>query len=191
MASKVQICNIALTQLGKPTIVSLSDQTENARRCNTLYDDVRKMVLEAHPWNGCTKQAELNLLAGTPEFGYTYIFQLPTDCLRPLKSDQDVGNERLWEQKGDKIYTDHGTLKMEYIYDNEDTTLFSPGLVLALSARLEAELAYPITGSTTLAQAKLEVYNSLKLPEAKSLDAQVGKAQVADDAQDGWIQSRG
>lgn len=190
MASKVQICNISLVQLGKPTIVSLDDKTPNARRCNTLYDEVRKIVLESHPWNGCTKQVELNLLEDSPEFGWTYMYQLPTDCIRVLKTDQDVGNEKNWEKKGDKLYTDHGTLKIEYIYNNEDTTLFSQGLVLAISSRLEAELAYPITGSTTLAKAKFEIYKEIKLPEAKALDAQVGRAQRVDDGYDSWEQSR-
>jgi len=188
--SVVAMCNAALVQLGKPTIVSLDDNNENARRCKVLYDQVRRMVLEAHPWNGCTKQAELNLLSSTPEFEWSYIFQLPTDCLRPVKSDQDVGNERLWEQKGDKIYTDHGTLKMEYIYDCKDTTLFSQGLRLAISARLEAELAYTVTGSTTLAETKLAIYQEIKLPEAKSIDAQVGRSQRQDDEYDAWEQSR-
>jgi len=190
MASKVQIVNMALVQLGQPTILNLTDNTANAKRANALYDLVRQMVLQAHPWNGSTKQAVLTLLATTPDFKWTYRFSLPADCLRALRTDQDVGNKRDWQQYGGEIWTDHGTLELEYIYDNEDTTLFSPGFVMALSSRLEAELTYPVTGSTTLADAKLKIYDDLKLPEAKALDAQVGGAQKQDDLNDSWEQSR-
>ncbi len=190
MASKVQICNMSLVQLGQATIVDLTDATTNAKRCNALYDLIRKIVLEAHPWNGCTKMVALSQVAETPVYKWTYVHQLPTDCLRVIESDQDINGERQWVQMGRKIYSNFSDLNITYIYDNEDTTLFSPGLVVALSARLEAELAYPVTGSATLAKAKLEVYEDIKLPEAKTLDAQVGKALESDDGGDSFINSR-
>lgn len=190
MASKVDICNMALVQLGQATITALTDNTPNAKRCNTLYDLVRKIVLEAHPWNGSTKMVALSQVAETPVFKWTYVHQLPTDCLRVLFTDQDVNGERKWEQMGSKIYSDYADLSIKYVYNNEDTTLFSPGLVVALSARLEAELAYPVSGSATLAQAKLAVYEDIKLPEAKSLDAQVGSPHESDDGGDSFISSR-
>lgn len=190
MASKVQICNMALVQLGQATITALTDNTANAKRCNELYDLVRKIVLEAHPWNGCVKMVALSQVVETPVYKWTYVHQLPTNCIRVLETDQDVNNKREWEQMGNKIYSDFGDLNIKYIYDNEDTTLFSPALVVALSARLEAELAYPCTGSTTLAQAKLEIYENIKLPEAKALDAQVGRPVEADDEGDSFLTSR-
>ena len=181
---------MALVQLGQPTILNLTDPTANAKRANAIYDLVRLMVLQSHPWNGSTKQAVLTQLAATPTFKWTYRYSLPADSVRPLFTDKDRGNERKWQQYGNEIWSDHGELSLEYIYNNEDTTLFSPGLVMALSSRLEAELAYPITGSTSLAEAKLKIYDDLKLPEAKALDAQVGATQQLDDGVDPWEQSR-
>ena len=47
----VDICNLALIQLGQTTITALTDDNENARRCNTLYEPVRDELMEKHPWN--------------------------------------------------------------------------------------------------------------------------------------------
>lgn len=181
---------MALAQLGQPTITALTDNTANAKRCNAVYDLIRKIVLESHPWNGCVKMVALSQVVETPVYKWTYVHQLPTDCLRVLETDQDINNERQWEQMGSKIYSDYADLNIKYVYNNEDTTLFSPGLVVALSARLEAELAYPITGSTTLATAKLEIYQEIKLPEAKALDAQVGRPLESDDGGDSFVNAR-
>ena len=41
MASTVDICNGALNQLGATTILSLTEDSKNARLCNSRYTQVR------------------------------------------------------------------------------------------------------------------------------------------------------
>ena len=51
MASVVDICNGALNQLGATTILSLTEDSKNARLCNSRYTQVRDSVFRSHPWN--------------------------------------------------------------------------------------------------------------------------------------------
>lgn len=56
---EVDVCNMSLIALGQSTITALSDENENARRCNSLYETVRNDLLVKHPWNFAIKRATL------------------------------------------------------------------------------------------------------------------------------------
>ena len=45
MASVVDICNGALNQLGASTILTLTEDSKNARLCNARYTQVRDLVI--------------------------------------------------------------------------------------------------------------------------------------------------
>ena len=51
MASIVDICNGSLNQLGATTIVSLTEDSKNARLCNARFTQIRDSVFRSHPWN--------------------------------------------------------------------------------------------------------------------------------------------
>jgi hypothetical protein len=57
----------------------------------------------------------------------------------------------------------------------------------AIAARLAADLAYPLTGSTALAQAMLAAYQA-KIAEARMCDAQEGTPDAF--AANDWLESR-
>ena len=59
MASVVDICNGALNQLGATTILSLTEDSKNARLCNQRFTQVRDAVFRSHPWNCLQKRQEL------------------------------------------------------------------------------------------------------------------------------------
>ena len=46
MASTVDICNGALNQLGATTILSLTEDSKNARLCNSRFTQVRDGVFK-------------------------------------------------------------------------------------------------------------------------------------------------
>ena len=167
--SDVQIVNLALTGIGAARILSLDDDQETARKCKAVYELIRYEVLASYPWKFALKKRALALLATAPLFGYTNAFQIPSDCLRIIATDIDPTK---WSREGDTIVTDESSIMIQYIYRITDPTKFSAGFVAALSARLEAELAYPVSNNEKLAASKFEVYSKIKLPLAKSLDAQ-------------------
>lgn len=55
----VDVCNLALIQLGQLTITALTDENENARRCNVMYEPTRDALLEKHPWRFATEKVTL------------------------------------------------------------------------------------------------------------------------------------
>ena len=84
MAS-VDICNGALNQLGASTILTLTEDSKNARLCNARYTQVRDAVyLDHHPWNCLQKRVELSSELQHLH-GVTAQYDLPGDCLRLLR----------------------------------------------------------------------------------------------------------
>ena len=59
MASVVEICNNALNQLGASTILSLTEDSKNARLCNARYESIRNAVFRSHAWNCLMARQEL------------------------------------------------------------------------------------------------------------------------------------
>jgi hypothetical protein len=85
MASVVDICNTALNQLGASTILTLTEDSKNARLCNARYTQIRDAVFRSHPFNCLQKRVELSSSTTTPAWGYSFQYDLPGDCLRLLR----------------------------------------------------------------------------------------------------------
>ena len=85
MASTVDICNGALNQLGASTILTLTEDSKNARLCNARYTQVRDSLFRSHPWNCLQKRVELAADTDKPAWGFSSQYTLPADCLRLLR----------------------------------------------------------------------------------------------------------
>ena len=95
MASKVQICNVALSRLGASTITSLTDGTTEAKLCNTFFDEIADRAMVQGSWTTLIKRADLARTTATPIFGFTNEFQLPVDpkSLKVLNINEGIVNE--------------------------------------------------------------------------------------------------
>jgi hypothetical protein len=90
MPSALEICNLALQNLGANRISSVfpSDASPEADECNLRYDAVRRAVLESCLWTFASTRTALNLLEVSPIFGYTNQFALPSDYIRMVASEE-------------------------------------------------------------------------------------------------------
>jgi hypothetical protein len=160
MSSKVQLCNLALARLGAARITSLSDNTNEAKLCNLMFDDIAEEVMSEGAWSSTVSRASLALTANTPAYGYTYEFQLPTDpfCLRVLEINDLTSGDYDYRIEGDKLLANINTMKIRYIGRITDTQSYDPMLKRAVVSRLAAELAYPITGNLQTSKAMQELY---------------------------------
>lgn len=180
MASVVDICNRSLQLLGAKRITSLTQDTPNARSCNTAYETLRDAELRAHPWNFATTRATLAADATPPDWGRANAFQLPSNFLRLLPVyPEDNTNDQDWQIEGKKILTnDSDPLYIRYIYrvtdPNEMDVLFRE----MLSTRMAIELCEELTQSNTKKQG-LEGHYKLKLQEARRTNAMENVAQEA------------
>ena len=177
MATEVSICSNALRILGDDPITSLTDDTERARLCNSLYVPARDAVLRSHPWNFAITRATLAQLSTAPAYEYAYQYSLPTDpyCLRVLSMEyQDyIFKIEHLAGTGRVLLTDESTAKILYIAKVTDTAQFDSLFVDTLTAKMALELSFPVTNSVTL-QAQMQKLYQLKLSEARSIDGQEG-----------------
>lgn len=90
----VDICNLALGRVGVDrTIVSLDEQSKEARNCRRFYPLARDEVLEKVVWPFTVRiQSLAPLTAGSLLPGWGYQFQAPSDMLQALEvaPDSDV-----------------------------------------------------------------------------------------------------
>jgi|TARA_R100000149_G_scaffold16046_3_gene5973 hypothetical protein len=174
MASVVDICNSALNMLGGNTIISLTETSKNARLCNQRYELVRDAVFREHPWNCLQKRVELAQDTVAPSFEFSSAYTLPADCLRVLRSENsNFSNNERFRIEGRKLLTDESSIKILYVAAITDTTQYDASLIETLSARLAAELAYPITQSSSLMDRMFSLYQQ-KLKDARFADATEG-----------------
>ena len=184
MASEVDICNIALNNLGASNITALTEDSKPGRLCNQRYEFVRDTVFRAHPWNCLIRRVELAQDSDTPAFGFTYQYTLPADpyCLRVLtlwtgttNSDEaaydDGGTMFMIEVR--KLLTNVSTAKIIYLARVTDPNEYDSLLIETISARLAAELCYAITGSAAMLAPMIATYEA-KLKEARFVDAGEG-----------------
>lgn len=170
--SEVSIVNRALARLGSDPITSLSASDTKSGRCNQLYGSCRDELLAGHPWNFAMTRAALPALTDAPVWDYDYAYELPVNCLRVWRIDGHPLAK--WKVEGRTIVTDlTAPLNILYIAQITDTAQFSTGFAFALSMRLAAELAMPLTQNATMFEA-MATEADRQLRRAKSADAMEG-----------------
>ena len=170
MASVVGICNGALNQLGATTILSLTEDSKNARLCNARYSEIRDAVFRSHVWGCLQVRIELSSSVTAPAWGYTYKYDLPGDCIRLLRILDYDSNYKV---EGRSILTNNSTMKILYISRVIDPNQYDELLRETLSAALGADIAYAITSNNTTSQNMITSYQE-KLRDARFVDSTEG-----------------
>ena len=171
MASTVDICNGALNQLGATTILSLTEDSKNARLCNSRYTQVRDGLFRTHPWNCLQKRVELAADTTAPAWGFSYAYTLPADCLRLLRILDYDSNYKV---EGRKILSNTSTMKILYIGRITDPNEYDELLRETLSAALSADIAFAVTSNNTTATNMYNLFQD-KLKDARFVDSTEGQ----------------
>lgn len=181
LASETDICNRALQRLGAKRIVSLTQDTPNARSCNVAYAALRDAELRSNPWNFAIARAQLAASSTAPLFGKAYAYPLPSDFLRLLSPDPnadytsaigvDWGTTGTWQGnfsypdlqiEGQSIFSNFPPpLQIRYVSKVTDPNVMDPLFREALSARIAVELCEEITQSNTKLAAISEAYKEI------------------------------
>ena len=161
----LDICNLALAKLGESPLAGIDPNgTPAARMCYMHYHPVRREILCANRWSFATRMTEL--LAAEENTEHMKAHTLPDDCLRVL----EVNSPR-WTLRGRSIYCPARRIRLLYIADEEDTTLFEPLFIEAFATRLACKLCIPLTSSTTAREALTQEYHRIALPRAAHFNA--------------------
>jgi hypothetical protein len=156
----IQICNLALARLGDSRITALNDATAQAQYCSLFYAQTVEELQAEFDWQFCRKQ--VNLTSGAaPLTGYSTQYALPADFIRAIRLGNIDASENFgtWEILGTNLHTNlTGTPSLDYIALVTTTTLFPAIFIEALSMKLAAVLAMPLTGSKDLFKQCVELY---------------------------------
>ena len=171
MASTVDICNGALNQLGATTILSLTEDSKNARLCNSRFTQVRDAVFRSHPWNCLQKRVELAADTDAPAWGFSYAYTLPADCLRLLRILDYDSNYKV---EGRKILSNTSSMKILYIGRVTDPNEYDESLRETLSAALGADIAFAVTSNNQTATNMYNLFQD-KLKDARFVDSTEGQ----------------
>jgi len=198
MASQVEIANRALTKLGAARIISFGDDNKQARAIQSMFDIVRDSELRAHIWSFSVKRASLAALSTTPDWGYDFEYQVPSDYLRLLQvndlyngpSMDDYRNAPTAEYvlEGKKILTNfNAPLKIRYIARVTDPTMWDASFVEAFACKLASELAEDLTQSNQKRDAALTEY---RLAIVQAIRASAIEQPAQDLPDNSWLLSR-
>lgn len=185
-ATDLVLCNNALMLLGNEAVANLTDTTKKGvRLCTQFYQQAVDEALRAYTWNCALTRVAVTVDGTAPAWGYAYRYALPAGCLRVVGMDEPSYNYKFKIENG-YLLTDEATCNLHYIAritpENMDVLLRR-----TVSARLASLIAFPLTNSTSLAEAMFKLYKDC-LQEAETVDAFEGTSEqlVSDD----WINSR-
>ena len=170
MASDVDVCNMALSLLGsEAAVVSISppDGSAEAGHCKRFFALARRQALELAAFTWTKRRAALAPVTN-PSDVWTYAYQLPGDCITPLRVLQKNFSSALLDSYTGRVVTadelrvmtealgadfqleDNVLLTHEpdavllYTRDVTDLTRFSAAFISGLSYLLASFIAGPL-----------------------------------------------
>jgi hypothetical protein len=195
MASQIEICNLALTELGQPHITALGSG-EAGRFFAANYENLLLAALRSHVWGFAKARASLPALTSTP-IGYAYEYALPEGYLRAIQvGDYSPGlsrtnyrdNEKeLFAIEQGKILTDMAApLYLQYI-KRVSEGMFDPIFVVAFACQLASSGCYRITNSNSK-QDRVDQKLRETMDTARTIGAiEIPPKKLPDDE---WVMSR-
>lgn len=165
----VDICNMALANIGQPSIQALEGPTSAHRACKLRYDEARKEAQSAALWNFASMYREGTPVAIAAKKPYTRVFQYPPDALRIFDIEHLPGTPpppfEVTARPDTTGRVIHCSLeKPVFIYTKsvEDIASFDQDFIQALAWLLASKIAMPVTKSLKLQQEAFKMWIALK-----------------------------
>lgn len=170
MATKIEICNLALSNLGTGKVIaSIDERSEEARVLKTYYDTTLEAVCRDFTWNFTKRFKKLALVEENPTSEWAYSYRLPNDCLllrRILSGNRNDTALTLvpyilsYDTQGKLLFTDMVDAEIEYVLLPVSETFFPSDFALAFSYRLAYYIAPRITGGNAFTGLKKDMQDS-------------------------------
>lgn len=186
MTSKLEICNLALIEAKcDESLESLNEKTVSAQRCKRVYDICRKELLSKYDWGFCTKFVHLARVDIKSD-GFKYVYKYPTEALKITnvfenKEDYKIKNFRTKMPNNTRVFFSNGTKLIgcdyeqayaEYVYDEQETSNFSPLFVRLLYLEMALRLA-KLCGAD--ANSLTFIYNQIQLASLEAKEHSVNE----------------
>jgi hypothetical protein len=199
--TEVEAANLALSDLGRPGIASLDDNSTRARACRMNFAASRDAILAQHNWGfatGWDSPAEITPPAAGWKGKFKKRFALPSDCLKVRSVTDSGANE--WEVISDAadpagsdaevkvLATNLGAPEVCYTRLIATVRLWSPQFLKAFRHELASAIAPTLTGST--AKADSETAKAASAVSDAALDDGKEKSRRDAPRTTSWLNSR-
>lgn len=197
MTDRLSLYSGALTvHLGEPPLETLDDDVPVRYALDDAWDrDGVKRCLEAGQWNFACRSARLEYEASiTPEFGYRYAFEKPSDFVRTMGVCSDEFFEQPLRQYADEAgywWASIEQLFVRFVSNDAQYGLDYSRWPGNFTAFVEAWFALQITALATYAEKRPEIEKSVTklLLKAQSTDAMEQPSKRA--TRGSWASARG
>jgi hypothetical protein len=178
MSSDIDICNLALTHVGKRSINALTEALTEAVSCKNYYPHVRRTMLQSSAWTFAKRREAMAQIDNDFTERWAYAYARPNGALTvlqivPAASPRFAGPTIPFEVRENRIYTAISPATVDIVYDLTDASRYSPLFVDLMAYKLAEYLARGLVRSPALAREMSDAAT-----RAKSL------AIAADAAQD-------
>ena len=207
MTSTVEICNLALVRIGGQTINALTEGSAQSIHCSLLYEPTRDALLRMVPWRFATARQQLAALTGAAPAEWSYVYQLPSDCLAARYIEPATGHFTTvdttgmdpvivgipntatpkFEVRGRQLMSHQPDAVLIYTARIEDPTRFDPLFAEALSYKLAVDLAMPLQSDREMRNLMMRDFRAL-MSSAMAANGRDAPTRIDQDAS--WIAGR-
>lgn len=179
MASKLQVYNMALGNLGMQKIYSTDLTNPSAKACDLYWDQAIEDTFSEHAWGFATVKEQFALVS-VDVVGWEYVYAYPpkaaivhnvfSEANVDYKEEQEFETVFIPDSNKKVICSNEAEAYIEYTYIVQDTTLYSPKFVVAAAFKLAALMAQTLTSDPNIAGA-MQQNAGMIVAEAKRLNA--------------------
>lgn len=197
-AIKLTAYNDALRLCGEHRLAHLSQERESRRMLDSVWETAVQYCLEEGQWKFAIRSREVSYSPSvTPSFGYSYVFDKPTDLIRVtgVTSDEFLQMPLLdYRDEGGFWFANLDTIYVSYVSDDDafglDSSLWPYTFKKYLAAYLAMEIVNDLKkDAPEVFYQRIEREMSKRMMEARSHDAQAGPTRFAPAGS--WVSSRG
>ncbi len=194
MASVIEICRMALLQVGSENLIeSLEEPSKEAKLCKAYYQLALESLLREYSWNIANTEKQLTLFGTSSKYQFQYKY--PNDCLRAnavfnpeISTDMDTVFNVSISGGVKVIQTDLEDAILSYTSKIIDPTqITDPMFIECLVLKLAGFICTPLTSDKQILQQITTLYQNA-LYKAQASDSNEGQAEQPNDAD--WIRAR-
>lgn len=194
--SETDIYNRALTKLGSELITGTTDNVDRARVMRSIYFHARDRILRESEWNFAIKRDTLSADATPPAWGWDARYLLPADFISFIGTDDQsvgvtsTGGSGEFRSDGFRIEGEYimsnvsNSLRIVYIFRNEDTAKYDTLFVEALASLMAYEACERITQSNTK---KAELLRDFETTIRRAQKRDGLEDDAVDYPEDSWV----
>ena len=173
---------VGMTELNGNFYIVSNATANTFELTDTDGDDVDGLLYTAYTSGG---QIQKCFEMPTLDSQSVVVYEKPDDYLKIIGKSV---KEAFIAVELDKIISDTTGLKIVYTYRNTTVSQYFPKFIQALVTRLAAEVAFTIINSVSKSKELKELYETVDLPDAVSVDSTQGTPTPA--MQDEWLDAR-